>query len=301
VDRWSTTLTEQRAQARYLVQTFAQIEHYLNTGRKLEIGRFRNHPEVRRFDRIFIDAKRRMLLEKIGLPRHEAELVLAKAPKIVKNFELNFRWWERKTKQKNHYRVADGITKDALYSMRDILRVLPQRLNDKWDLINIKDFMQSIASSFCSNNDMRPTMLRRVWAERFQKSYMQLIEATARLTDSRLENVIGKVSARSAVINRSDRITGDAICNVGDKILKTRKQMERRELFSVIESFIEEQVLVPDIKLKQIRRPTINTKPQSQDTKAAEQAKSNSKKISGRSESVLKALGKVVRDFRYGL
>jgi hypothetical protein len=130
---------------------------------------------------------------------------------------------------------------------------------------------------------------------------MQVIEATARLTDSRLENVIGKVSARSAVINRSDRITGDAICNVGDKILKTRKQMERREIFSVIESFIDEQVLVPDIKLKQVRRPTIGTKSQNQDAKAGEQAKNNSKKISGRSESILKALGKVVRDFRYGL
>jgi uncharacterized protein YdiU (UPF0061 family) len=301
VDRWSTTLTEQRAQARYLVQTFAQIEHYINTGKKLEIARFRNHPEVRRFDQTFIDAKRRMLLEKVGLPRHEAELVLSKAPKVVKHFEQNFSWWERKTKQKKHYRVADGITKDALYSMRDILRILPQCLNEKWAHIPVKDFMRAIASSFCASNDMRPTMLRRVWAERFQTSYMQVIEATARLTDSRLENVIGKVSARSAVINRSDRITGDAICNVGDKILKTRKQMERREIFSVIESFIDEQVLVPDIKLKQVRRPTISAKSQNQDIKAGEQSKNASKKISGRSESILKALGKVVRDFRYGL
>ena len=301
VDRWSTTLTEQRAQARYLVQTFAQIEHYINTGKKLEISRFRNHPEVRRFDKSFVEAKRRMLLEKLGLPKHEAELVLTKAPRIVRTFEMNFRWWECKTKQKKHYRVPDGITKDALYSMRDILRVLPAKLNASWNPMPIKDFMKNIASTFCSTSDSSPTLLRRVWADRFQKSYMAVIETTARLTESRLENVIGKVAARSAIINRSERVTGDAICNVGDRILKTRKQMERSELFSVIFSFIDEQVLVPELKLNGLKRDTLQKKTENSRKSGDEPVATRPKKLTLKTENVLKALGKVVKDMRHGI
>jgi uncharacterized protein YdiU (UPF0061 family) len=307
VDRWSTTITEQRAQARYLVQTFAQIEHYINSGKKIEISRFRNHPAVRRFDRLYVVAKRRMLLEKIGLPRHEAEFILAKSPKLVRAFESNFRWWERKTKQKKHYRVPDGITKDALYSMRDILRTLPAWLDTTWKPMPIKEFMKNITSSFCSANDSRPTLLRRVWAERFQLSYMALLEATARHTNSKRENVIGKVAERSAIINRSERITGDAICNVGDKIIKTRKQMERRELFSVISTFIDDQVLVPGVKLRSLSSTTQRKKDQKSKNQQApkdsskDSSKIGLKKLNFKTESILKALEKVVKDMRYGL
>ena len=303
VERWSTNLTEQRAQARYLVQTFAQIEHYLNTGKKTEISRFRNHPEVRKFDKTYAESRRRMLLEKAGIPRHEAELLLAKAPRAVASFEHAFKWWECKTKQKKHYRVPDGINKDALYSMRDILRELPQHLNKTWSPMSTKEFMKIIASTFCGANEARPTLLRRVWAEKFQYAYMNIIEATTRLTESRRENVIGKVATRSAILNRSERITGDAICNVGDKILRTRKQMERRELFSVISGFIAEQVLVPEVKLKGLQRSTVAPKPSGSASKSnqSQDNDTSARKMTGRSESILKALGKVVRDMRHGL
>ena len=284
VDRWSTSLTEQRAQARYLVQTFAQIEHYINTGIKLEINRFRNHPEVRKFDKTFIMTRRRMLIEKTGIPRHEAELLINKAPRVVAAFERSFKWWERKTKQKKHYRVADGITKDALYSMRDILRELPRHLLQSWSPMNVKVFMNTIASTYCGPQDARPTLLRSAWAERFQKDYMALVAACARLTESRRDNVVGKISRRSEIQNRRERVTGDAICNVGDKIIRSRKQLERRDLFSIIATFIEEQVLIPEIKIRGIQRQTIETR-----------------RVSGKSETILKALGKVVRDMRHGL
>ena len=284
VDRWSTSLTEQRAQARYLVQTFAQIEHYINTGKKIEINRFRNHPEVRKFDKTFTKARRRMLIEKIGIPRHEAELLMVKAPRVVAAFENSFKWWERKTKQKKHYRVADGITKDALYSMRDILRELPRHLNQSWTLMPTKTFMNIIASTYCGPNDARPTMLRSLWAERLQRDYMAIVDACARITESRRDNVIGRIAKRSEIQNRRERVTGDAICNVGDKIIRSRRQLERRDLFSVITSFIEEQILVPEIKFRGPQRQTIDTK-----------------RINGKSETILKALGKVVRDMRHGL
>ena len=284
VDRWSTSIPEQRAQARYLVQTFAQIEHFINTGKKLEINRFRNHPEVRKFDKTFTQSRRRMLLEKTGFKRHEAEVLLAKSPRLVTNYEVSYRWWERKTKQKKHYRVADGITKDALYSMRDILRELPKHLNAQWAPLDTKKFMATIASTYCSPSDARPTMLRGIWAGKFQMAYMDLINACAKHHDIRRENLLSKIAARSEITNRCERVTGDAICNVGDKIIKIRKQLERRQLFHVIESFIDEQTLVPDAKSKDALRATIPSRMQNTKT-----------------SNVLKALGKVVRDMRHGI
>lgn len=284
IERWSTSLTEQRAQARYIVQTFAQIEHFINTGKKVEISRFRNHPEVRRFDKTFTKARLRMLLEKSGFGRHEAELLLDRKHRLVASYEKNFSWWERKTKQKKHYRVADGITKDALYSMRDILRELPTHLSSSWSIMPIKTFMSHIASTYCSASDASPSLVRKLWAERFQKSYMDLIEACALLSDSKREHIVGRMAARSSITNRRDRITGDAICNVGDKIIRSRKKLERKELFDVIASFIQDQVRVPEVKIKGVVRSTVDAK-----------------KLTGKPETILKALGKVVFEMRHGL
>ena len=284
VVRAALIITEQRAQSRYIVQTFAQIAHFVNTGKKVEISRFRNHPEVRRFDNTFNKSRLRMLLEKSGFSRHESEMLLHKNHRIVSTFERNFSWWERKTKQKKHYRVADGITKDALYSMRDILREMPAHLNKSWTVMPIKTFMSHIASTYCGPNDATPSLVRRIWSERFQRSYMALIDACARHSESKREHIVGRMAARSSITNRRDRITGDAICNVGDKIIRSRKKLERRELFEVIASFIQDQIRVPEVKIKGIVRATVEQK-----------------KLSGKPETVLKALGRVVFEMRHGL
>jgi hypothetical protein len=168
--------------------------------------------------------------------------------------------------------------------MRDILRTLPQHLQASWTPMPVKTFMTSIASTYCSEQDARPTMLRRIWSDRFQNGYMKLIEACASITKETRESVIGRIAARSAVTNHPDRVTGDAICNVGDRIIKSRKKLERDELFYVIKSFIDDQIRVPEIKLKNMTRSTINTKTPS-----------------GKPETVLKDLERVVHIMRHGL
>lgn len=42
-----------------------------------------------------------MMLEKTGFSRNEAETLMAKIPQLVIKYERSFKWWERKTKQKN--------------------------------------------------------------------------------------------------------------------------------------------------------------------------------------------------------
>jgi hypothetical protein len=233
---------------------------------------------------MFTINRKRMLLEKAGFTRHDAELMMEKSPKNVARFERAFKWWERKTKQKKHYRVADGITKDALYSMRDILREMPRHLNKSWDLMPIERFMDHITSTYCGAADSKPNFIRSIKATELQKAYMTLIETCARLTEARRENMVGRVMARAEILNRRERVTGDAICNVGEKILRSRKQLPRKELFGLISTFIDAQILVPDHKLKPVQRSTVEPA-----------------RITTKAEVVLKALDKVVRDLRHGL
>jgi hypothetical protein len=209
---------------------------------------------------------------------------MSKSPRLVTKFEAAYRWWERKTKQKKHYRVADGITKDALYSMRDILRELPRHLSASWTQMPTKAFMATIASTYCGPSDARPTMLRGIWAGKFQAAYMELVIACAKQQNVRRETVIARIATRSEVTNRQERVTGDAICSIGDKIIRSRKQLERRQLFHVIKSFIDDQTLVPDAKAKNASKSTTPHRIQT-----------------GKTETVLKALGKVVREMRHGI
>ena len=113
---------------------------------------------------------------------------------------------------------------------------------------------------------------------------MNLVSACAKQTDTKQEIVIAKISARSLLRNRRDRVTGDAICNVGDKILRSRKHLERHDMFTVISAFINDQIMLPNDK-----------------TGGLENAMIPITKMTTKTETILKALGKVVRDMRHGL
>jgi len=281
VDRWSTNLIEQKTQARYLVQTFAQIESYLNTGKKYPIGKFRNHPELRRFDKIFSETKKTHLLEKTGFTKKQSHELLAQAPKLVEHYQKAFSWFERKTKTNaKTYRVSDGITKDALYCMRDILRELPAHALKDSNPMDPNKFMKILASSYCSKKDATANALRTKWCGQFQKAWTSLVTMSAKIDNKSVSDVLANVAKRSSIINRYERVTGDAICNVGDKLIKSRKNLTRKECISVMTNFIEEQVLSPDDKKKQKAQNDI---------------------ASAKSRKLIKSMLKTVRQLRDGL
>ena len=281
VERWSTTLTEQKDQARYIVQTFAQIEHYLNTGKKNSVQSFKNHDELKRFDRIFNATRRRLMLEKTGFTRSEAQSLLESHPDLVTQYEKAFRWFEQCTKQtKKPYRVADGVTRDALYSMRDILRELPKHLLKNKAMMTNRAFMDTIASSYCTQKDARPNLQRNLWISRFQTAWSNLVTASSQQSQIDRTHLVEQMAQRSTIINRYSRVTGDAICFVGDKILRGRKHLTGKETQELIANFIEDQVLVPE-------RRTLPVE--------------NSIRVRGKSERLMRDMLKTVKSLRDGL
>ena len=282
VDRWSTNLLEQKEQARYLVQTFAQIENYLNTGKKRPLGSFRNHPELKRFDRLFKEEKTRKLLAKTGYLPQEVQHLITRQPKLVERYQKAFSWFERKTKETGKpYRVADGLTRDALYCMRDILRELPKYFEKHNVGMDAGHFMKTIASSYCTKKDARVTLVRKKWLTRFQTAWLELAETTAKASSTaNVPAVFHKLNERSAILNRYERVTGDAICNVGEKLIRGRKDLTRKESNRIMTQFIEEQVLVPEAKRT---KPTLEIPG------------------SNRADKLIRAMLKTVKSMREGL
>lgn len=284
VDRFSTNIVEQKQQAKYLVQTFAQIVDFINTGKKRPVQSFKKHAELKRFEKIFSETKKALLLKKIGFTEQESLALLTAKPKLVNEFQKRFTWFERQTKQtKKPYRVADGLTRDALYCMRDILRTLPAFFLKNKTTMSPKIFMETISSNYCREKDRRPSAVKIAKLEQFQKLWLGLMAQNARTNNLSVEQVVKKVADRSAIFNRYERVTGDAICHVGEKLLKNRKHITRAETFSIINKFIEEQVLIPESVEKKRRE------------------KKEGQNLTGRSEKIVNSMFRTVKSLREGI
>ena len=172
--------------------------------------------------------------------------------------------------------MSDGVSHDAIFCMRDILRELPQLLLRNYEAISSEDFIKIIRSSYAKPKDLVMTQTRKEQIIFFQKNYMSLIEKASALEKCSLQDMLLKITLRSSVINKYDRITGDSITIIADKIIKSRPKLNSTEIFEILESFISYQDLNPE---------------------KSEQKK----KLNPKEEKLLFALFSIVRDYREGL
>ena len=126
VQRWSTSIKEQKLKARYIVQTFAQIIDYLKNEKKKPIEEYKNHHACLNFDKRFFDYKNRNILNKIGFNSQYVSYLLDNHKKEVQAFREDFSYFEMAKSSKGPQKVADGMNWNAIFCMRDILRELPQ-------------------------------------------------------------------------------------------------------------------------------------------------------------------------------
>lgn len=247
VERWSTTITEQKAKAKYIVQTFAQIADFLLTGQKKNIKRFGRHGAMRLFDSVFEWAKDESLLRRMGYsaPIRKKLLDDRRAQSTVRRFRKACEYFEKAKSVRGLYEVEDGITWDAIFCMRDILRELPQRYRESDAMLSPAEFLAILRSAYAAAEDMVLTASRRQKVKAFQVSYRKLIEHGARLSGKTERSVLRELSKRAAVINRYERVTGDAIVRIAETLVASASKMRPAELQETIEVFIDSQVLIP--------------------------------------------------------
>jgi len=274
VERYSTTIVEQKQKAKYLVQTFAQMFDYLKTSQKKNIKEFSSHSSMTKFDEIFEEQKDINLLEKIGFNQKHTELLLTKYRSDVYEFRKVFAYFETAKSSEGLIEVADGVNRNAIFCMRDILRELPQLLLARGvnARLDADEFIEIIRSSYANDDDVKLTPTMKSKITQFQDLYLKLVELVGKTS-----TVLLTITMRSSVINKYDRVTGDAVTTVVDKVMNARPKLSANDMYDVLREFTEFQNLDPDLIQKRDHNKKSNR------------------------ERLMKTMVKIVREYREGL
>lgn len=278
VDRMSTNLPEQRRKARHIVRCFAQIRDFLVTGRKRPLAAFDRDPILALFDQEFARTRDRLLLLHLGLPPELALRVQREEPERLRRFARAHDGFERARSSRGRVKVADGLSWNAVYSTRDLLRELPVRLLADPRGANPDEALAIGLSRYASRADRRTTPARRRRARALVASHRALLEAAARLAGVPLAALLGTVVARAAVVNRAERITGDGIDYAAARLLRARRKLSTAEFHDLVGRFFDAEDLRPE---------------------AARRARPG--RATPRVERVLASMRRAVRELREGL
>jgi hypothetical protein len=254
-DRWSTTIPEQKRKARYIVQTFIQMSDFLVRGKKNPIQTFTRHKLLRVFDQEFDQHLYRHLLYKIGFNESHREYLFNEHQDLIKKFKGVFSYFEKAKSNRGPHKVLDGRTWDAIYCMRDILREHPAHLFEKEALMTPEEFMETIASSYANKRDRTLNDAKTRNIQEFQKQYMALVQQTAKTFKKTERKILLELGMRASIINQYDRITGNSILEVTEKVLRERKRLSFDGMQTVFHDFIHYQKMQPDPDKKNEMKP----------------------------------------------
>ncbi|MDH4028999.1 MAG: hypothetical protein OEU95_09240, partial [Nitrospirota bacterium] len=246
VDRFSTSLTEQRFWARKTVQTFAQAMNWIVSEKNRPLADFRDDPSLSLFDSCFIEERLRRVLWRTGFTSGQIEALLEKHTDMVREFQTVLNYFEDVKTADGVKHVPDGIDHPPVFLVRHILRELPQfflknRKKGEWLFMPSERFCRIMAASYIDTQDLQLTDKRRQNAFRFQELYRALVVAAGREEGRTLLSV----ARRSSVINYIYRRTGDGLVWVIHELVQLKDRMKRQDIQDITDRFIESQVLVP--------------------------------------------------------
>jgi uncharacterized protein YdiU (UPF0061 family) len=278
VERFSTTIKEQKQKSKYMVQTFIQMVDYLITNKKKDISKYKGHKALKKFDELFEEYKDKNLLYKVGMKPKRIEKLYAnkKLREKITAFRKAFMYFERAKSHRGVYKVADGISWDAIFCMRDVLRELPQLYLLRNEPIGHDEFMEIMKSNYAGKKDVELTPQRKKKINEFQNSYIELLKTCSDVLGKSLDSLLLTVTMRSSVINKYDRVTGDSITHITNKVMAARPKLSSEEIYEILEGFSDYQNLNPDKKKVQ-------------------------HKLSSREKAMLKEFFKIVTDCREGI
>ncbi|MEI8346222.1 MAG: hypothetical protein WCG27_02060 [Pseudomonadota bacterium] len=253
VDRYSTNILEQRLKARYIVQSFAQMVDYLIRGKKRPIGEFANGLAVKRFDQYFEHSKDINFLKRIGFSGPQGDFLRSKHLKLVRESRRLFSYFERAKSCRGTYKVSDGITSDAIFCMRDLLRSLPQLYLSRGIIhspLSDEEFINLMKSSYAKKKDLRPCRSRSRNIQHFQKTYQEMVLLISEQQKKTWPKILLEITMRSSVINKYDRVTGNSILLIVDKVMKARPSLDSDTIFKILQQFANFQTFDPKIHPK---------------------------------------------------
>lgn len=262
VEQMSTTIKEQKKKAKYTVQTFAQMVDFVKTGNKRRIQEYAAHPILTEFDKQFEKSRISGTLYKMGFEEKEIKKILNRAgsAKLAAEFQSVYSYFEMASARRGFYKVSDGITRDAIFCMRDLMREIPKIYLNGCECVDAKTFIQILRSQYASSRDVRLTKVRIEQIALFQKKYWQLVKAAAKQRKCTPNSILKQMCARSEVINRYERVTGDGILYVTKKLLALRKKVTHDVFYQVIRNFVVKHIQRPEAIKKQQQKEDLSNK-----------------------------------------
>ena len=249
VDRMSTSIPEQKRKARQIVQRFAQIRDLLIGGHRPPLASLREDPVLARFDREFEIHKRRLFLHKLGLEGDEAERVVARPPEALGRLLGLHGRLERRRSSRGPHRVPDGLSWNAIYCMRDVLRELPGRLVERPggapQRLSPKEFFEIALSRYASRSDRQRTPYRDRLARDYQRAYLELAERLARRQGLTRRAWLEEIRPRAESRNPFARMTGDGLAHAAHRLARSRNRLAAEETYRIISAFTDSQDLDP--------------------------------------------------------
>lgn len=196
---------------------------------------------------LFGQWKERLLVGRIGFDPaiHDVLLRDRAFMQHLRAFARIYSAFERTKSARGPYEVSDGVTWDAVFCMRDILRELPRRYLDGESRVSPDAFVELMRSSYASERDVRLYPSRRTQIRLFQDSYTAMIRRAAAIDARSTAAMLREVERRSSALNRYERITGDGLLIAAKKLIKNHNAMNHKELYAVFRGFVEDQILRP--------------------------------------------------------
>ena len=231
VERWSTNIKEQKDKALEIVQAFMQIVDFIKSGEKKPLEKFKSHELNQLFRQEFDRCTQINLLNRMGFSDSMPTQILLKNRNLVEEFQKVFTYFERTLSLKGEEHVPDGVNTQAVFCMRNLLREIPRKR------LTAEEFVKVSKSENALKKDVKISAYLRSQIETFQDLYFRIVREAAQLQKIEITAMAEKLAARSDIINRYVRVTGDGICHTVEYILKQKSKMTNSEFLTLIKQF----------------------------------------------------------------
>ncbi len=240
-DRMSTSIPEQKRKARQIVQRFAQIRDLLLDEKPPALSTLSEDSVLEIFDREFEHHERRLFLQRLGFEDSDVSRIGKAVPACLATLQKLHKRLERRRSSRGRHRVADGLSWNAVYCMRDVLRELPRKLieraGDGSRLIPPEAFFEIALSDYASRIDRQLTPYRRRLAGNYQRAFLELCQWVAQRRKHTLEQVLGDLAPRATARNPYARMTGDGLTHATQRLTVNRGRLAPEETYRLIMAF----------------------------------------------------------------
>jgi len=252
VDKFSTSITEQKNKARLTVQTFAQAIDFLKTGEKKDIKHFKNDPSLDYFEEVFEEVFLKHLLWKTGYTKQQQDILFdhAESRAVLQKYRRQFRFFEKAVSRRKTYQTADGITRDAIFCLRDFLREFPKRYQSNQALLSEAEFIDLLASDYSSQLDRSTYKKKSTRIKNFQNLYLQLMDLCVKNCGIDEQQLMQQLIQRAGKINPYEKITGNAIIDIGARIAGLQSKLSFSEMQSLVYALVTANIHNPDFEEK---------------------------------------------------